>query len=412
VLGMCASTCPAGQICCGDVCIAECGRCKECNRNTGQCESYCHANRCEKCGADGKTCQSTCKAAEMCCGGKCMECDSACYRCDHETATCSTHCRFGEVCCLETDQGCRNLSNATDACGSCGHRCELEERCCDGKCTRLGTNEHCSKCEDRCSEGQECCEGRCKPIEECEPTCEEWQVCRCALCKARPGGAACASGSGVCCGGKCLRGKKFCPGHEQCGKKCCPEGQVCTGNQPNQKCCPANRACGETCCSHGHICCEDVCKNEGECCLGDTHPCGDACCTALEACCNGQCMPECTECPSGREICPDGTCCEGNEWCTVEGCCPETSRPCCRNLDYGSYNCVGPCCGPDEVCYQDKMSIDAWCCPNGAHAAGNACCPAEKPILVGVDPFLCCPSTPTFKYPEDCTQQIEPGRRA
>lgn len=99
-------------------------------------------------------CYNQCRSG-VCCNGRCIaQTDSACG--------CPPHaCAAGHRCCYVNDGGgfvrrCVPVLDNAENCGSCGHRCETGQACCNGVC-----------CDSRCCNGAccshfgKCVDGRC-----------------------------------------------------------------------------------------------------------------------------------------------------------------------------------------------------------------------------------------------------------
>lgn len=152
--GSCDTTCREGETCCSGSCVnlsgndpGNCGTCgRECQgteicvngecRNTGYSEGNC----------GGRGIQ--CPAGETCCEGACVDlnslaaCGSTCFN--------KVTCGAGQVCCsgeCEFEQ---------DNCGTCGTRCDFNERCCNGICTLVTSTDRCGSCTNRCDWNEVC----------------------------------------------------------------------------------------------------------------------------------------------------------------------------------------------------------------------------------------------------------------
>lgn len=79
---------------------------------------------------------------------------------------CDRKLRFAKTprCCVTNlnNRLCFDVSNLEDRCGSCTNKCRFGEKCCDGVCANLLTNNrHCGGCDKRCSNNQPCRFGMC-----------------------------------------------------------------------------------------------------------------------------------------------------------------------------------------------------------------------------------------------------------
>jgi hypothetical protein len=164
-----------------------------------------------------------------------------------------------------------------------------------------------------------------------------------------------------------------CPsGQAQCGRNCCPPGQVCTDPATFTCKCPSGQTmCGSTCCTSSQICC-DIGKQ-------------GLCCDQNVACCNvGSTQNQ----PVGNS-----TCCQPQDHCTeqldavLKGITPDSPFVCCPPGRFVAAG-IGFCCPPGQV----PNSGDRFLVPTGY------CCTVQN--VCGPD---CCDSI-IAKYPKRCIQ--------
>ncbi|MBX3273055.1 MAG: hypothetical protein KF729_22520 [Sandaracinaceae bacterium] len=234
-----------------------------------------------------------------------------------------------------TDEGF-DLSSDEANCGSCGHACGAEERCCGGACVDPRTSAaHCGACALEggvsCGAGDVCCNG----------TCAESASCGSCM-------SDCAALGQDCCRGSCV---DYQTDESHCGAcgNACGAGQICCGGA----CVTSGPAhCGQSCsvCAAGsELCCSGSCVP-----VGNMHcnACGVTCATGQ--CCGSGCVDLVTDvtncgacgvsCPSAQH-CSRGNCCPlGQTWCSGQSAC--------RNLSNDNNNCgsCGRSCGALDRC--------------------------------------------------------------
>jgi hypothetical protein len=330
-----------------------------------------------------------------------------CLQCDPRRLTCRPNddrCTACERC--ESDGTCKNLK-CKEKC--CNHRCIPKDACCKhADCGECGLCDRGRCRNDPAKIGQKCGSSGC-------------EVCTNRGCANQIDNAGCFDRDGLCCDGVC------CPsGQSCCGRTCCAgvcvDGICCAFGSAftaagTELCCPFGPPCGEgnaaRCCGENQHCCE----SSGLCCDAGQECCGTTCCSAGQHCCDGQCQVEDCSCGAEERRCPDGRCCDRQEFCTTDVCCNlATAQPCCKELDFLTGECAGPCCPYEtEQCWGNEAETDFWCCPKGLPGYKDGCCPSEKPIFTaGPDGIFCCPDPPPGPgdEPEFCTQTPIPGRRS
>ncbi len=384
--GTCGHTCPAFGICTSGFCHCTLGRalcklggseiCADLNidaHNCGRCglicrTGHCCGGRCVNVGTDPNNCAScghvcppgpsnshptctkgncgfACNSGFTLCNGACVDLNSNpsnCGSCGHVcplppkaqsascvNGTCDFTCPPGLAKCAN---GCFDLSSDASACGACSHMCGVNEGCCNGQCTALGTNSHCDCntvcraietctpvtyeggakgwqcqctspgfrwcspvddpnlivtgcfdlqndpahcgfCDNPCARGQKCVNGSCKH------SCDPFKDCGSGICKDVNTDPENCGQCGASCGPfqGCINGKCSCI--TPCGAICCPEGRVCQNGQC--VCAPGLESCGSFCCAQG-ACCDDkqcMVSADDTCCgKGDGSSCSGVCC--------------------------------------------------------------------------------------------------------------------------------------
>ena len=223
---------------------------------------------------------------------------------------------FSEKCCNGT---CTNICT-DNSCGDCGVAVQSGEKCCDCTPTKLGTNANCSDCGDVCTGGRTCVDGSCQ----CPPDTNECGNFCCPNTRDCCNGICCPTGT-KCCNGKCVNLNIDINNCGQCGNRCA-SGRTCV----NGRCqCPLGTSeCGSSCCPTGTTCCNGRCVNL----QSDHQNCG----TCGNTCLGGQhcdlatgiCTPYTTQCQNGRCVCPTGLNLCGLNWCTpFPVCCTDGSSP-------------------------------------------------------------------------------------
>jgi hypothetical protein len=237
--GGCGNPCPSPNKCCNGMCKpiqedeSNCGDCGH------PCDSgqQCCQGQCGMPGADLCMCTQNCAASGlMCCEGTCFDTTQdpqhcgGCSPCDMDQLCCDsgcvardvTHCTACDDPCVGNTPdccptGCTDTQTDPANCGTCGHPCGDNERCCGGTCTPIDAS-NCLACGDRCQAGEECC-----PVIGCTNT-QAADVNNCGSC-----GHQCTSGQG-CCTGAC---KDIQTDSSFCGSSCmgCPVATHCSGGR-------------------------------------------------------------------------------------------------------------------------------------------------------------------------------------
>lgn len=169
---------------CGDACPQV--RSNVCSGSRCGCAGY-SVNPCGEgfgCCDDG--CADLMNDAENCgtCGHSCggLTCVEGECRCSNDEP-----CPEGEECCPD---GCRDLTTDARNCGRCGYACEEGEDCCNGECVNtLIDVGHCGECGNPCIESEQCCFGTCVDVDTDPFNCGDCLV-------------DCGAG-GACSGGTC-----------------------------------------------------------------------------------------------------------------------------------------------------------------------------------------------------------------
>ena len=144
-------------------------------------------------------------------------------------------CPAGFTCCdLASPSGlptwnCFDLNSDNGNCGGCGHACNSQEACCNGRC-KLQTDNACGCSEVPCSPGHKCCNvlvetsGGLRGVWKCINVTNDKENCgncrhKCSHGEKCCGGSCCSS---VCCNGKCCGPLGKCKN----GKCCFSKGDV------------------------------------------------------------------------------------------------------------------------------------------------------------------------------------------
>ncbi|MCA9668121.1 MAG: hypothetical protein KC503_21130 [Myxococcales bacterium] len=361
--GDCNTSCAAREHCCLSSllgrfeCVAfgtteNCSRCGEtCDALQTCCESGCANLRLDKdnCG----TCGNACGPEQYCSGGGC--------RCSNGRQACGLNCcAAGEQCC---EGQCVSKTDPRH-CGSCGRACRPGEGCCNVK--GIGYVCYCQTCgDDGCGPGQACC-GRngCVDVLDnpqncgsCGHRCREGTHCKSGQCLCDSGTVACGSGCCAagesCCADRCVDTSTDASNCGGCGQQC-TGGKVCLGGTCA---CPAGRApCDGGCCATGQSCCAGKCIDYAT----DPANCGSCGnrCGGNQTCSNGRCV-----CVSGYDACPGNDhCCLAGRSCCAYGCCSRESHPLC--VQYAGQ----PGCCPEGypvTCPSANTASGVACCPAG-----------------------------------------------
>lgn len=273
--GACDTSCPTGQIVCGDRCVdpssdrAFCGA-------SGDCAG---ANAGDACG-DGEVCTAggcatSCPTGQVECGGRCVDPDSD-----------PTYCGASGDCAGAND-GATCSAGTVCASGSCETSCPTGQVECAGRCV------------DPATDGTYCgASGDCSGANAGE-VCDAGEVCNLGACEAD-----CPTGQ-VACAGRCVdpgSDPTFCGASGACDDDTsngtvCVAGQVCSSGSCVASCPGTQIACGGACIEPSTD--RTYCGASGDCTGGnDGETCG-----AGTACTGGACMPSCgsplSTCPSG-----------------------------------------------------------------------------------------------------------------
>jgi hypothetical protein len=216
-------------------------------------------------------------------------------------------------------------------CGGCpGTVCSpVDELCCNGVCTKIGTKQNCRDCGDQVPSDWDCCNfvptqlgtrtnclrcgDSCAGERECTP-----QGCRCdpsrIECPSGPSGICCPTTHKGCCNNQCTNLTTNALHCGACGHRC-PPGASCVAGQC--VCQPPTQACGNpnmfpfggTCCAPGWSC-QTISSDPpytADCCQGNAAP------GTLRLCPPSPARPNQ----------PGGYCCPVNLTCcaTGIGCC-------------------------------------------------------------------------------------------
>ncbi len=296
--GACGNRCPDGESCVNGNCSCGAGRI-ECDGAcvTGNCceggsvasctgdEQCCPGRGCkglhsdpENCGA----CGAGCFAGETCDGGLCLcgegkiVCGGACVAGSCCLGSVGDSCGDDETCC--SPDGCKNLSNDAENCGTCGVACDSRTSdgcnngvcqckdepacpenslCTSGECicTSIGLPGGCGPCRVSCRDGTTCNVelGRC--------TCRENEVViagNCVACEPPPGGGAARAcdGESCSCDGRCCDQPGHCfISYDGSGQ---PTGEFCCEGSNRFVCEDANG--GAQCCDSAD--CTNGCKRQ------------------------------------------------------------------------------------------------------------------------------------------------------
>jgi hypothetical protein len=280
--------------------------------------------------------------------------------------------------------------DARPYCGKHGVCCAPNEFCFKGSiCVPI-----CEKGEERCDEdccakGFECVNAKVpgQPLRrQCFPKCPGGRV-RCGL-------GCCERRNEKCIDARVALCAQCEPGHQPCGKKCCPKGTSCCDSKKRLCCKRGSETCagfGGTakCCPKGTSACEDApgsgkatCCKKGEVCAQIADPSGTVpaallrkfeCCPAERTVAFGPgtntCCPEGYRSLGGRFILPPfgggGLCCREDKVCG-ETCCSSNSDPgldgtCCNGTCVSLYFDAGNCGSCGNVCPPGTRCLQGAC---------------------------------------------------
>lgn len=251
-------------------------------------------------------------------------CEAVCPPCPavgmiQDPQTCACRCPHpGEIPCNGV---CIDPLTDETFCGGCpGTPCSpVDELCCNGVCTRIGTKQDCTDCNDPVPAGWDCCDyvptqlGTNQHCRSCTEHCTGGRTCI-----SPTQGCQCPSGSRLC-GGICWPNNLTCCNDVRCSatqQGCC--NNTCTDLNTNRNNCGA---CGRRCdvfeiCSGGQCICPPggiVCH--GRCCVAPFLNCAPvANPNSAFNCCTGNVPSQACNDPR-RDCCPVGTV------CCAAGCC-------------------------------------------------------------------------------------------
>jgi hypothetical protein len=306
-----------------------------------------------------------------------------------DPATCLCACLDPLVPC---DGRCVNLETDLFNCGVCGTRCGPDQKCCDGVCTTLTSDEHCGDCNTNLQPPWTCCvaPGRTRGVPTRLGTTFDCTDCF-DVCLA-------ASGSPLPVGGPSPPPLP----HSVRTTTCCPPDAAhptpyCDPGISPQHCgvCDSAYACvgREICCGSKTIpyhCVDPITSNT------DCGTCGNTC-AAGRHCDGGACVCDTGRQPCGRTL-PSGpeNCCgsgPGQLCCPPDGCVDTRSNPKhCGNCATGcpsGKNCVNGSC----VCPTGQVACGAGCCPPASSPTKTTCCSGTC-VDLRTDPAHCgsCPN--------------------
>jgi len=245
------TTCPAGQVACGNVCAdlqtdeLHCGGCSTsciagATCNAGTCGCLAGQTKCGNACVDLSTDAAHCGSCFHACGlGTCQGAACAC----NPTPTTVTVCPPGAF----TTGTCVDTATNGANCGTCGNACVPAEVCSASSCQCLSPNTSCP--------------GTPSPI--CTNTSTDPR--NCGTCgTACPAGQTCSSGA---CVPTCAAGFTLCNGAcvnlqtsaAHCGScaNACSSGQACSGGTCQASC--STLTCGTECCADRTPCCGASC---------------------------------------------------------------------------------------------------------------------------------------------------------
>jgi len=323
------------------------------------------------------------RCAEVLCDGA-LECDEADGLCKCGGAL-GRFCGEAEICVGDTFPQCisplcdfvaceRGMScNARLGECLCGEtRCEEDERCSGGSCTK---SSHCEA--SGCDRGMSCdlLDGVCK----CgEASCDEPQVCVLGQCVIDPcAGVSCAANS------SCNPQDGTC----HCGSlsgAICNTGEACLETDEAFSC-GISTLCDGKSCGGGTVCDPDdgSCRCGG---VGNAHPS----CTPEEVCVDGRCRGGLLCEPEGvPTVCERGSSCDPADGrCRCGGAGGEEclADEVCVHLEDGS-SCQRPCsyleipsaCQPPQACYAmvEGAEVVEFCFQEGQAQLGDRCVDAS-----------------------------------
>jgi hypothetical protein len=281
-------------------------------------------------GADVSVDANPCKAAELECGGVCVDPQSAHDNC----GVCGKSCGASEAC----------------VAGACSTSCPTGQSVCDGKCATVATdNANCGACGTKCSAGQVCSNGA------CAATCASTL----ATCGGVSGDAGADGGGSGDAGGAA-----YCANTQTDNQNCgacgtvCDAGQACKSGTCALTCGTGLNACGGV--GDGGVA---FCANFQT----DNVNCG-ACgtkCGAGQVCSNGACA---TTCAATLTTCGGASGDAG----TDGGASGDAGGAAfCANTQTDNQNCgaCGTVCGAGQAC---KAGACTLTCGTGLNACGSA----------------------------------------
>jgi hypothetical protein len=307
------------------------------------------------CATGVECCSGVCKGG-VCGSGTCISDNGACT----DGADCCSQ-KCGQV----PDGGTSNCIPANPGCKTQNNECSAHDQCCSKFCNngKCGQSSFCTQQGEMCAADFECCDGICT-----KQGTDAWGLCTLST---SPGTTGCLAAGSVCggvlppdaapppCGGAC------------CSRACAPWGPtgvlVC---QPPSGCRPTG----------------EVCQNTSDCCNSPGMPGGNGSVT---------CSKSGSE-PVGR--CDNGNACRGNgAICKpASGSCSAENNCCAGNINQDPTVCkqdnLGiPRCANAGAC-NDAASYQGKPCASSADCCGLACVP-DKNAVDGGAPFICGEST-------------------
>jgi hypothetical protein len=264
VAGVCATSCPSGQIACDGACV-----------DPERDRDYCGASA----DCTGANAGATCVDGEVCVAGACatscpsgqIACDGACIDPERDRAYCGA-----SADCTGANAGATCVDGEVCVAGACATSCPRGQIACDGACIDpLRDRAYCGASAD------------CTGASAGEP-CGAGEVCNLGSCE-----TSCPSGQ-IVCGGRCVdptRDATYCGASGDCAGEndgtVCVAGEACSEGACATSCPSGQIACGGACVDPSRD--AVYCGASGDCTgasVGET-------CGAGTACVSGACVPSC-----------------------------------------------------------------------------------------------------------------------